>query len=197
MGFDSNFKWNAYALHDLNPQLCFLLNKRPDPSWLLAFFGHWLLNIVFFFLGMILDVGGWNFWIKWCELCYHGKGWNTQIASLQSAMNLSTAPLGYYYRISLTALLTWQARTDWSLTNSYATAAWKLTINTVGISCPLCLFLDPSLYKWNKEEHWQQKSNKTKSQTKNAKHDRYKILKCLCFRSLLYKYIKKWEKLFW
>lgn len=30
-----------------------------------------------------------------------------------------------------------------------------------------------------------------KTQRRNAKHDRYKILQCLCFRSQLCKYIQK------
>lgn len=66
-------------------------------------------------------------------------------------MNQSTAWVGYYYGVALTAVLSWQARPDQSNTNSYATIAQKLIIDTVGIAFPLCLFLAPSLYKWNKE----------------------------------------------
>lgn len=71
----------------------------------------------------------------------------TDCANLQNAMNQYTATVGYYYGVALTAVFFWQARPDQSHTNSYATIAQKLIIDTVGIAFPLCLFLAPSLYK--------------------------------------------------
>lgn len=61
MGFDSSFKRNAYAFHDLKLQFCFLPYTRQTPSCLPALFDPWLLNTEFSLFA------GNNCWCRWMK----------------------------------------------------------------------------------------------------------------------------------